>query len=854
MQDRKVDSCLLQHTEITLETCGGKAFGLSSMAQEGVNVPAFFCLPASVMTRCLSPYDDQLKDILERKQQAPQAAREIAGLLKTLMPDHTLAEEIMQTAAVLPGKGTRYSVRSSGLLEDGSERSFAGQYSSTLHVDLDDLPQAVADCWRSAFSAQALEYTARIEVPLASIGVVIQRMIDAELSGILFTANPQGLLNESVVVCGHGPGAAVTDTSQSVRSYYYNQTDSLWIEEAEDSQAPEIPQAVLEQLILEGKQLQNGAGTPVDVEWALQDGVLWFLQCRPITSLPKRSEPVVLDNSNIVESYPGLSSPLTCSFVQEVYYGVFLSLASRCLPSKRLVRQYDHTLRHMVAHSSGRIYYRISNWYAILKFLPMQKKIIPIWQDMMGVQHGQNQQQGHQATLPQQLKTWIQILGSVLGIPGKMSRLNREFQAVRQIYDKQDLDGMKNEELLALYDLLWQRLLKNWDITLLNDLYAFVFTALVEKRMQKISPADWKQQANILLSGISGIESMKPVRELLSLAEYASQEKEILTALQAMKNDADVLSYLKEGSAFGTALKNYLDTYGDRGIEELKLESPTFRVKPILLVQQLLFYLQEPEQLKERLKLLSQREQESHRIPQGGLFLHAWLKKAKAGIANREVSRLNRSRIFGMARKIFLQIGQNLSADGLLESEQDIFWMTLQEITDVVQSKTWPQEKFSALVNRRKEKHEHYARLPAYTRLVFAAEPFDRQTGLQRSSKEDTSPQGHQNLTKPLSGTACSPGRVIGAVLVVNNPHNAGDVRGKILVAKMTDPGWVFLLTTAAAVISEKGSLLSHTAIISRELGIPAVVGVKHACDLLRTGDLVQLDGNTGEIEVLQRG
>lgn len=851
MRDRKIEECLLQDVGITLEECGGKAFGLASMQQQGFHVPAFFCLPASIMTRCLAPYKNQLDDILNRQLSIPQTAREIADLLKSLLPPQVLVDRILQTASALPGQGARYSVRSSGLREDGAELSFAGQYSSSLNVELNDLSQAVADCWRSAFSAHVLEYAGRLEVPLAPIGVVIQRMIDAELSGILFTANPQGLLNESVVVCGCGAGAAVADSNQSVRSYYYNQTDALWFEEAEDHLAPQIPDQLLKQLIEEGKKLQKAAGMPVDAEWALQDGTLWFLQRRPITSLPLTPEPAVLDNSNIVESYPGLSSPLTWSFVQQVYYGVFRSLACRCLPDKGLVNQYDHILQHMVATNNGRIYYRISNWYTILKFLPLQKKIIPIWQNMMGVDHAQYDQNHEQTTVRQRLNTWLKILSSAWGIPGKMGKLNQEFWAVQREYEERFHDGMENEGLLALYDLIRQRLLNHWDITLLNDMYAFVFTALVENRIKKSAPTDWQERANTLLSGISGIESMKPVRALLALADQALCDEVVYTALQRMESDADVRSYLEEGSAFGIALKSYIDAYGDRGIEELKLESPTFRVRPILLVRQLLFYLQEPEQLEERQRLLSEREKKSSMAPQGGLLLRVWLKKAKAGIANREVARLNRSRIFGMARSIFLQIGKNLYVDGLLESPQDIFWLTQQEIIAFVQSKTIPQAGFSSLVNQRKTKQERYALMPAYTRLVFAADPFDRYVAFSGGDLGTTSSPTSSHL---LSGIACSPGRVVGTVLIVDEPHQAGDVRGKILVTKMTDPGWVFLLTTAAALISEKGSLLSHTAIISRELGIPAVVGVKDACRALQNGDVVQLDGNTGEIEVLQRG
>ena len=134
--------------------------------------------------------------------------------------------------------------------------------------------------------------------------------------------------------------------------------------------------------------------------------------------------------------------------------------------------------------------------------------------------------------------------------------------------------------------------------------------------------------------------------------------------------------------------------------------------------------------------------------------------------------------------------------------------------------------------------------MPAYSRLVFAGESFDKNhvniNSVNVSENCDT-----------LKGTPCSCGCVEGEVVVIDNVSETKDVKDKILVTKMTDPGWVFLLVEAKGIITEKGSLLSHTAIISRELNIPSVVGVHNVCNILKTGDRVRLNGNTGEIEII---
>ena len=154
-------------------------------------------------------------------------------------------------------------------------------------------------------------------------------------------------------------------------------------------------------------------------------------------------------------------------------------------------------------------------------------------------------------------------------------------------------------------------------------------------------------------------------------------------------------------------------------------------------------------------------------------------------------------------------------------------------------------EDMRLLVSERRQLYRRFEKLPAYSRLIFAEKVFDK-------SPENT--EGMENAlgTDTLFGVPCSGGRACGEVLVVDDPASCPDTAGKIIVAKMTDPGWVFLIVGAAGIIAEKGSLLSHTAIISRELGKPAVVGVDGAARLLKNGDIVEMDGVRGTIKVLK--
>ena len=208
---------------------------------------------------------------------------------------------------------------------------------------------------------------------------------------------------------------------------------------------------------------------------------------------------------------------------------------------------------------------------------------------------------------------------------------------------------------------------------------------------------------------------------------------------------------------------------------------------------------------------------------------------------NREISRLNRTRVYGMVRSMFLRAGEIFCKNGKISSKRDIFYLTKEEIF------SGNPDLFVEIIEKRKADYTGFYDLPAYSRIIFSGKEFDktaiRTDAVSRVSSED----------KTLYGTPSSAGIVKGEAVIVKDACNPPDTKGKIIVAKMTDPGWVFLLSNSKGIISEKGSLLSHTAIISRELKLPAVVGVKDASELIKDGDLLELNGDNGTIKIIER-
>ena len=508
-----------------------------------------------------------------------------------------------------------------------------------------------------------------------------------------------------------------------------------------------------------------------------------------------KEAPVVLDNSNIVESYPGITLPLTYSFIQIAYRGVFGGAVAAHLKNGKILSKYENVFDNMIAIHNGRIYYAINNWYALIDFIPFSKKIIPIWQDMMGVKNTEVYMgRLHRFTLPQKMRLYWNVLKTALGVPRSMKRLEGDFAGAQKYFDDTYTENLTVPELIGLFREIERRVLDKWHITVANDMYCFVWTGILKARLAK-KGID-ATEVTKYISGITGLESLKPVKALLELAKKHGDDPNLLGL---------------------PAVREYIRIYGDRCPQELKLECMTYRECPALLEEQVRAYAKDKNKLDGMIASL-----EARRETKAGFVG----KRARLGIKNREISRLNRARIYGMVRRIFVDIGKKVFGGDWF----DIFYLTADEI--------FRGEFDIGLVEKRKAQYAEYEKMPYRARLVFSG-------GVQI---EEAAPAARPGA---LRGLGASRGSFEGEAVVLDEPSGDVEVEGKIIVTKTTDPGWVFLLCRAGGIVAEKGSLLSHTSIISRELKIPAVVAVENATSAIKTGDMIRICGDDGRVEIV---
>lgn len=707
----------------------------------------------------------------------------------------------------------KYAIRSSCNLEDNIDNSFAGQFDTYLNVDKKDINKKVHDCFNSINNKNIIDYLNKKNISIEDIkmDVIIQEMVDSKYSGVLFTSNPEGLLNETVIVSGVGLGNNIVEDKIDTTTYYYNTTDNVYYYEGKEDL---LNNNLIEELITTSNKLKKVFGDYLDIEYAISNNNnIYILQVRPITTLDT-SNLLILDNSNIVESYPNVSLPLTISFVEFVYTNVFKKEAYRLTKNEKLVEANNNSFNNMVGSSNGRLYYKISNWYTLIKFLPFSNKIIPIWQDMLGVKNKSYDNTKLKIPFTTRIKTYINTFLELKRVSKNMNKLNNKFIEVNDFFNNNFNDNMTTSEIITLYGKIKKELLDVWDITLVNDLYSFIYTGILKKRLKKKNISDDK--INDYISGISNIESLKPIRSLIDL----SYKKDKLS-----KEDYNEL------------FNKYISLYGDRSLEELKLESETFRTNNKLLEEKINEYRKDLNKLEEIYNNLNKSKED--KIKEDFITNHI-AKKAMIGIKNREISRLNRSRIYGMVRSMFIGIGKNLVKEKLIDDYHDIFYLKIEEVFD------YNKYNLKDIIKERKEDYKMYYFLPNYSRLIFTNKEFD---------KHHKSINKHNKVisNNKLIGIPTSNGVAEGKALVIDDINKKYDTKDKILITKMTDPGWVFLLVEAKGVISEKGSILSHTAIISREIKIPSIVGVEEATTIIKTDDYIKMNANTGKIEIVRK-
>ncbi len=852
-------------------------------------------------------------------------------------------EFIQKVISNLPkntGTNPYFAVRSSSTEEDSEKLSFAGIFESYLYVNAENLAKKIQKVANSAQSPRAEAY--RKAHNLADNAdnannknfpaVIVQIMIDADTSGVAFGANilnnnPDEMLINSVFGVGEGvvsgeldadlfiiknfknlsqkPNQKIDVISQIAQKTHKITLDNTQKHHTQKTEIPiqeqniaSLPPHHIENLTNILIFLENHYKNPQDIEFCIKNDELYLLQTRNITNfIPKKDQKnesnnyIIWDNSNIVESYPNITTPLTFSFISKAYQRAYTIFAGFLGVNDKVIKENEQIFANTLGFLNGRVYYNLKSWYQMLAMLPSYRINARFMEKMMGVKE--------RFDVPESLKmskftAWWQILKMGVNMLWKFRNLPKIRKNFTNLVEKTisnykniDFETKTAHQIMELYLNFEKILLNEWKAPLLNDFFAMIYFGRLQKLCEKHQ--FHLQNPNIhndLLCGSQDIISTQPIHKTIALAEFI-QENDVLKNIFEQKNETEIWEILIEKKIFfenenqeiknikNEKIKNlkqkideYLALFGERCVGELKLESISYTQEPTLFIKILKNYVLQKISSKKYNQntenhIRQTAEQQVNEALKGNFWTNIWknlwkkraffqtLQKTRDLVSQRENLRYERTRAYGMVRKMFYHLGKRFCEQNIILNERDIFYLTKEEIFAQIAGTAVTQD-LKALITLRKKEFENYAndkqtseRFATYDIVYANNDFFDTTKNIEIFSSEN---KNSENQNFILKGIGCCMGVVKSKVSVLKSPHEIDSLKGNILVTHSTDPAWVVLFPDAGGILVERGSLLSHSAIVAREMGKPCIVGITGLLKTLKNDMVVEMNGSSGII------
>lgn len=892
--------------EATLATVGGKALNLAKLANAGISIPNGFFIPtvaykAYVEHNALgAEIEKSLKDVDPTSpEELAAASARIRNLFKegVLQPGFAASLEIAwRWLGAHP-----VAVRSSATAEDLPGMSFAGQQDTLLNVMGDEaLAAAVVSCWSSLWTARAIGYRARNRIPheTVSLSVIVQTMVPSQASGVLFTANPlTGVRSETVIDATLGLGEAlvgghvepdhyVIDANGNKILHKFLGSKSVVIrgkpgggvvtQEIDSSTMQAIPDEVILRLAEIGKEIQALYGFPQDIEWAYLptasskeggidvEGEIHILQSRPITALYPIPEGMGPDPIQVLFSFgavQGLLDPMT-PLGRDAIRLIFAGGASL------FGFNMTHETQGVIKMAGERLWANIT---PVLRH-PVGAEVVP--RIFSGIDPGSLDAVNQVLSDPRleagkgrlRFSTLRRFAKFALGILVRVARfahkpedkaelIRRRYEAqIGRLRGKSTPPGEGNLDLAHAVALF--REIRTAFIYAVPEIATGAIAGLVPLAVLSRFSHHLTGSGDLALEITRGLPNNVTTKMDLILWKTARTIQSDRAASGHLKTrTAQVLAAeYQEGRLPGRAqeaVASFLEIYGMRGLGEIDIGRPRWREDPTHIMQVLQSYLQiedesmAPDAVFKRgahaaeeavTKLTSAaRETLGGRIKARVIRAAARRVRALAGL--RESPKFFIIKMMGIIRKGLLEEGKDLVFRGILDQPEDLFFLYLNELQALAQGET---QDWKALVAGRRAAYASEMRRKQIPRLMLS----DGRTFYEGI----TAAEGQEGV---LKGSPVSPGSVEGSVRVVLNPQHANLAPGEILVCPGTDPAWTPLFLAAGGLVMEVGGMMTHGAIVAREYGIPAVVGVDRATERLKTGDKIRVDGSTGIIEVM---
>ena len=844
---------------------GGKCAHLGELSRiEGIRVPSGFCVTTDAFLRIMSdaPSIDDLLDRLSRaKPDERNAIRAISGEIREAIEAIVIPDDLIATitrAITRFGEHAAVAVRSSATAEDLPTASFAGQQDTYLNVvGPAAVLRHVSRCWASLFTERAVTYRLRngFDHRKVRMAVIVQRMVFPDVSGILFTADPvsgnrkvtsveasfglgealvSGLVNADVYKVRDGAVVTKTIARKQLAVVAVSSGGTRELAIATDRQeAPSLTDHQAVRLAQQGRQIEAHFGSPQDIEWCLVDDDFFILQSRPITTL--FPVPAAADAENRVYISVGHQQMMTD-------------------PMKPLgLSIWQMTTARPMAEAGGRLFVDVTQALASTasraSLLGLVGKSDPLILDALQavVDRGD-----FIRALPDAGPAWTPPGAGAPPIetdPAIVTELIERSQASNAALGH-EIRAKSGSALLDFIAADIQELKRvQFDPRSLQVIMAGIEAAWwLNDHMQA-----WlgeKNAADTLTQSVPNNVTSEMGLALLDVADVIRPHKEVVVYLQRAQDDdfLEELPRFEGGREVQDAIRAWLDRYGMRGVGEIDITRPRWSEHPAMLLPTLLGHvhnfergaaarrfeqggqeaLNKEQELLARLRLLPDGEQKAEAT-------RRMIDRVRTFAGYREYPKYGMISRYFLYKQALLEEAQRLVRAKVLVEKEDIFYLRFDELRDAVRTNRVDQQ----LIRERKDAFQAYRSLTPPRVLTSEGE------GITGSYRRTDLPLG------ALVGLPVSGGLVEGRARVVPDISDAELGPGDILVTAYTDPSWTPAFVTIKGLVTEVGGLMTHGAVIAREYGLPAVVGVEHATRLIRDGQRIRLNGTDGYVELL---
>ena len=866
---------------------GSKARSLVQMNRIGLPVPPGFCVLGTAFREHLEENDlipCIRSTVDEFGVDSPRTRRALLSDVRQAIVEAPLADVLRsEIGNHYQSLGAdRVVVRSSATMEDLPGHSFAGQYDTYLGVaDLSGCLEAIKRCWASLWTERAFGYRERnaFDHFSADMAVIVQKLVPAEASGVLFTADPvTGRSDRLIIEACFGMGESLVSgrvtpdrfvlakgdlrvlsrsvSAKAVQSVL-DDVDGVREQAIDPDRAntPCINRTIARRLAALAKKAEIAFGSPQDMEWAVEGAEISFLQSRPITTLPAAKsweDRQVWTNANTGEVLPDVVTPMSWSMANRLVTAMFGSIFGSI--------GLDFGDHPLIGQIAGRAYFNLNTMSGALRNFPglRNMNITQVFGGEQGEMGDLSQPEIPEEDIPD---LDFSLPGMILRLPGFLFRvltqspkrgerfiakMRRKTDALQEI----DLHSLSEDDLVAYLRRIIDEILNNVQGITFAAMGMLYFTNLGKPCRDWLGDTEGTF-ANRLLAGMGGMDSAEAGLDLWRMTamahEYPAVEAAILSG-DDWESTWRRIADAPGGEAFLASWDQFIATHGHHTRGELELLNARWSETPDYILDMVRTYLSGFDQTdplehhrrraQERDELTQQCRQRLRNPIKRALF-NFYLRRAQRGSLVRENLKSEAIRYWAAMRFILLELGERLVARRVLACRDDIFFLSLEEIDPVRRGKADFKVRES-IAARRAEHDKNLAITPP--KVVVG-----------RFDPDNFVPDEVDAAAELLTGLAVSPGVVTGPARVILRANTDGQVLpGEILVAPFTDPGWTPYFLPAAAIVMDQGGLLSHGSIVAREYGIPAVVNVGPATRIIETGQTIQVDGNSGVVRILR--